>query len=120
MNLVTKKLAQSWEKSDVTQPLLMFINGSSDLSSKSFDLLGWYRRHGLLTTKARKAELAKRLGSPLYHVTYVAREAVWGFEFKSKPVLLYYSVRGLSLQPGRAFTSAEIGELLQHLLGVLA
>ena len=115
---VSKKTAKEWEST--TTPLLNFMNqlsavGRIRINKSCMDLLGWYRELKLDTHKERKEYLAKKLGKPLYHANYVAREAVWAFEFKKRPVVLYYSTRGMSIQLGENFPLSDIPKLISYL-----
>ena len=62
-------------------------------------LLSWYRRLDTVNELTKNKELTRLLDfKPLYYVTYEYRNAVWGFRFENKPVVLYNSKKGLSIQ----------------------
>lgn len=76
------------------------------LREKLLDLTRWEFRFGLnvsYTQRALKTKLSKLLGAKWsYCVNYEFQNAVWGFEFEGKGVVVYFSKDGtvFQVEPG--------------------
>lgn len=105
----------------ITTPVLNFLNKVDQEKCRtkfSHELQGmflWYEKSKLNTNKSRKEFLIKKLGKPLYHVNYEFREAVWGFKINNQLVVIYYSLKGFSVQISETATAKEATEILNSI-----
>lgn len=96
---MTKKEAKEAEKT--TTPILNLLNKRDDkevnkLSNNIFKMFKWLEK--FTTTKERKKHIKITFGNPLYHAQYEYKEAVWGFKYEQINIIVYYSIKGFSIQ----------------------
>lgn len=65
-------------------------------------------------------KISELLGfSPIYHKTYLHKNAVWCFHWKSDMVLIYYDKRGIKIQVSPKFKESEVKIMLTYLEDIL-
>lgn len=112
-------ILETQDAEKTTTPVLNFYNKvdiescRSKLSQEIQRMFEWYEESKLDTNKSRKEFLIKKLGKPSYHVTYEFREAVWGFNVNDRLVVIYYSLKGFSVQVSEEASAKETTEILE-------
>lgn len=90
------------------------------LVNKKINLLGWYHKQGLTTRTPIKdhwKKMTQLLGyAPSCYPVYEYRNALWGFEWENNKVLLYYSIKGLSIQVPTDFNKKKVEKLIDFLI----
>ena len=93
------------------------------LSELGMELQGWYHTWGLqanIRISSHWKKMSELLGiKPTYYCDYEYRTAVYGFLWNGHKVILYLSMRGLSLQVSPKFRKDKIKELYTDFIDTL-
>lgn len=127
MNNIKKLLInQCQELEPISIPINNYIIKNEELNTLLALINTWYDTQNLTTNMPEKKfveVLTNILGKPLYFVTYVYRNAVWGFSYKinekyckNNKFIIYRDKRGLSIQIHPKFNKNQLENLLKDII----